>query len=136
MKKIVFILLALHSILLTGCSEDDKPVEALQGRWNLIEVSGGFGGGGEQFQRGDITWTFNENNQTIVVTDNRLVVPHHPGFGGLPEGTHNYTLSAEGEVCDEALHVDNINFGCVSIQGNHLQLSMNHADGLVHTFIR
>ncbi|HYD92552.1 MAG TPA: hypothetical protein VEA37_13830 [Flavobacterium sp.] len=137
MKRALVLMIMVAVYMVTGCSEnDDNSGTTLQGRWNLIQVAGGFGGESEQYQRGEITWSFNENNNTIVVTDNRLNSPEPTEPLTLPEGTHNYTIEADGEVCDEALHSNDMNFGCIIFHNNQLHLSMDHADGAVYTFIR
>lgn len=137
MKKIMVMMAMAAAYMFTGCSEDDNDnATVLQGRWNLIDVTGGFGGENEQYQRGEVTWSFNENNETIVVTDNRLNSPEPAEPLSLPEGTHNYTIETESEVCDEELHSNEMNFGCIVFHNNQLHLSMDHADGAVYTFIR
>ena len=89
-------------MFLISCSTDnDLSVEQ---KFYLVNVSGGFAGVNENFDKGQIIWTFNEQNSTLNIEKTT-----NESFSGLNEGVYSFdiTLSAlyalKGRACGEWL---------------------------------
>lgn len=50
---------------LIGCQQDDENINPIIGSWNLIQLTGGFAGVQQNYNPGDIVWTFDEDILTI-----------------------------------------------------------------------
>ena len=143
--KLFIILISLP--FCTGCNNDDDkgpdPSQntGLQGKWNLINISGGFAGYNYDFEKGLITWTFNEANSTLTVVNN------NPAdiYDALGMGTYDYVFAvntATPELCPTVIQMTQgdsevlYNFGCHTLEGNTLTFSQIEADGFKLTLIR
>ena len=47
-------------MVLAGCTDTDTPLEVdpMQGTWNLLNISGGFVGMDQDFEKGTVVWSF------------------------------------------------------------------------------
>lgn len=137
LKTLIFTLL-IGSGLLSSCSDDANIIpqeENLNGTWNLKNLSEGFAGLNENYPDGAITWTFNAQNQTIIVDNN---VPASEGFV-FNSGTYNYSITTVNN--QEYLNIDSGEFGGLSIStNNNLVIDQNvmssgvGADGFILSF--
>ena len=48
-----------------SCQQDDENINPIIGSWNLIQLTGGFAGVQQNYNPGDIVWTFDEDVLTI-----------------------------------------------------------------------
>lgn len=142
MKNLKLLILLVSLPFCFACNDDDDsnttPINSsLDGSWNLVHVSGGFGGEDNEFEEGLITWTFNESEGTITVVNN------NPAdlYDALGTGTYTYDLMpVESMSCNTSLNVtlDDmiLNFGCMTIVNNDMTISNLESDGYLHTFKR
>jgi len=138
MKNLRLLLVLLPALIMTGCEEDNAtPMnyqqEAAEGEWNLVNVSGSIAGVNQDFAPGTIAWTFNENGTVTVVNNNT----NEQAEDFFDTGTYDYSFVANEDnpqACAIVLEVDNINFGCQTINGDELVLSQVWADGYQLTF--
>ena len=131
-------LLFLGSFLCTSCSNDDEPVQpkVINGSWNLTKISGGFAGIDDDYIKGTITWTF--NNQTLFVVNNASA--QGTIYSGFETGNYTYsTFSANGIAY---VVIDDGEFGGYKIDANSMIINQNQisigsgADGFVLQFER
>ena len=130
MKRILFLLLVT---LFFGCRNDDDGSSfiGLQGKWNLINVSGGFIGADNDFDKGVIIWEFNEVSKQLVITNNNV----EPSISdGLAAGTYSYTILPLNDVME--LVVNEINLGVLQIQDRSFTLNELPRDGFIFSFER
>ena len=130
MKRILFLLLVA---LFFSCSNDDDGSSfiGLQGKWNLINVSGGFIGADNDFDKGIIVWEFDEISKQVVITNNNT----EPGISdGLPTGTYSYSILPLNDVME--LVVNEINLGVLEIRDQSFTLNELPRDGFVFSFER
>lgn len=50
---------------LISCEQDEENINPITGSWNLIQLTGGFAGAQQNYNPGDIVWTFDEDILTI-----------------------------------------------------------------------
>lgn len=133
MKRTIVLMVMVALYMVTGCSEDDDNGSgtALQGEWHLVEISSDFGGS-DEFEEGIVTWTFDDSQQEITVENNAV----GDGFSGPESGTYDYAIGPDGDVCTQAMFIEDENYGCITLQGNQLKFSLAHVDGAVYTFTR
>lgn len=140
MRKIILLLL-LPALLLTGCRNDDDKTtdnnnpEGMAGKWNLVNQSGGFQGQDLNFDAGDITWTFNPDNTKISIVNDAT---DENGMT-VPTGVYTYYMlpnNVSPADCDKTLNLEEMDLGCVSIQGNTMIVTPVGADMFTLTFKR
>lgn len=135
MKILKLLVLAITSVILLNCSnDDDKSVHAneLQGEWRLLSVT--YPMVNETHTYADvIRWNFNEDSQTVTVTTSSAD-EQNP----LESGTYNYTVAPEAgaQVCDEFLIIESFEAGCIEFSTNRLTLSTAYLDGPIYTLAR
>lgn len=139
MKKIILLSL-LPALLLTGCGNDDDAAPAenptgMVGKWNLVNQSGGFQGQDLNFETGDIVWTFNTETNKIAVVNNS------DDANGMTVATGTYTYymlpnNVSPADCEKTLNLEEMDLGCVSIQGNTMIVTPVGADMFTLTFKR
>lgn len=136
--KALILTLLLGTGLLVSCSKDDTNIlsqeELLNGTWNLKNLSGGFAGLNENYSGGAITWTFNSQNQTIIVVNNE---PASTSFI-FESGTYNYSII---EISNHKyLNIENDEYGGLIILNNNMTIDQNKissgvgADGFILKF--
>ena len=124
-------------LLLTGCTEEADIVpqdQSLNGTWNLKNLSGGFAGINENYSNGTITWTFNSQNQNIVIVNNNEASTQFI----YASGTYNYSII---EINNQKyLQIDNGEYGGLNISNNNLVIDQDiisngvGADGFILNF--
>ncbi len=81
--KIYFYILIL-ALVTWGCDTNDdgqhSSEKKLEGRWSLVNVSGGFAGVDTDFEIGLITWDFNTTSSEITVTNNNTATEIYDGL--------------------------------------------------------
>ena len=130
MKTLKPTFLFLSFLFLISCSRDSNsaPIDAVQGQWKLVNVTGTFAGVNDNFNPGLITWTFNPITQTVTVVNNNTDANK---WDVLETGVYNYqVVNAQPEFpCDEFLKIDGAEMGCFTVSGNHLIIDQSVADG-------
>lgn len=114
MKKLILLLICLA--LLTACKNDDTI--STNDTWNLVNISGGFAGIDKNFNAGEIIWTFNEQNSTLIIEKNTQEL-----FIGIDEGTYSYAI--EDINGTTYLNLDNLERGSFTISQNQLIIDEN-----------
>lgn len=136
LKTLIFILF-IGIGLLNSCSDDTDIIpkeEELNGTWNLKNLSAGFAGLDENYPDGAITWTFDPQNQTIIIDNNQ---PASEPFI-FESGTYNYTVTVVNN--QKYLNIDSDEYGGLTISTNSLTIDQNNiswgvgADGFILKF--
>ena len=128
MKKVFLILIC--GMLLISCSTNNNL--SIEQKFYLVNVSGGFAGVNENFDRGQIIWTFNEQNSTLNIEKNT-----NESFSGLNEGIYSYSI--ENINNHLFLHINENELGGVSTYENGMIVDENirstgsGADGFIMT---
>lgn len=117
-------LITFYALLfvISGCQENGDSAEStpVSGDWNLVNVSGGFAGINENFEKGSIVWTFDADQGTLEVANNNS---SNALYDGLPSGNYTYdTMEEEGNLF---LFIDNIESGGVTISKDEMVLNQN-----------
>lgn len=117
-------------MLLINCSTNNNL--SIEQKFNLVNVSGGFAGVNENFDKGQIIWTFNEQNSTLNIEKNT-----NESFSGLNEGIYSYSI--ENINNHLFLHINENELGGVSTYENGVIIDENTrstgsgADGFIMT---
>ena len=123
----------------TGCSTDNahEKNDKLGGTWSLINVSGGFAGIDEDFEKEAIVWKFDTKDGTLIVANND---GSNAINNGLPTGTYTYSVLQEKDLF--YLEVNDKEIGEIVIDKSQLVLDQNSttmgngADGFVMVLVR
>ncbi|QRM89724.1 hypothetical protein FG167_10970 [Lacinutrix sp. WUR7] len=137
-KTLVFVFICLS--FLACCNNDDDnqnetQEHAIHGTWNLSNVSGGFVGIDIDYNRGEVVWTFNDNNKQLIVENNIMTTGPEQIYSGLNTGNYTYEIQ---EIEDtEVLYIDGNTRGVISISNTTLTIDDGvAADGFLTTFER
>ncbi|AWH86165.1 hypothetical protein HYN59_14075 [Flavobacterium album] len=140
MKKTALLLLLLPSIWMTACSDDDNSnvndPQAAEGQWKLVNVSGSIAGTSHDFAPGTITWTFDEDANTVTVVNNNTNENAEDFFAS---GTYDFHFEANQntpDMCAQSLFIENLELGCQTETATQLVLSQTWADGYQLTFVK
>ena len=118
---LLLITLIIASVNLSCNKQTDEDIE---GKWHLTNKSGGFAGVNENFERDDITWTFNGTTLTVV---NNTSTQSGDYFDN---GTYSFTtITINGE---EVLRVNGDEIGSYSVDKNNLSISERYVDGFYY----
>ncbi len=134
MKRFIYIFFLFT--IISCSSDDDNPgtdvnSSALGGKWNLVNISGGFLGVDHDFENGVIIWDFNENSKTITVTNNNTDTTINDI---LPTGTYPYSLmTIQG---NQELFITEISRGNFELSGNEFIINEQFKDGMRIIFRR
>lgn len=126
MKKVTFILISIFFI--SGCTSDNSMM--VTEKFSLINVSGGFAGINENFNAGEITWTFNKQNETLSIKKNI-----QNGISGLNEGTYSYSFQNINNK--RYIYLNNSEIGSVINEADKMVINENElstgtgADGFI-----
>jgi hypothetical protein len=139
MKKITLLLL-LPALLLTGCGDDDSTTnnqnpEGMAGKWNLINQSGGFQGQNLDFDSGVIVWDFNPDDEEIAIVNNS---ESEDGIT-FPTDIYNYHMlpnEVSPATCEKTLNLEEMDLGCINIEGDTMIITPVGADMFTLTFKR
>ena len=110
MKNIPVIL--CFTLVFINCKSDDDSQEnsaTLQGKWSLVNVSGGLAGVDDNFDTGMIVWSFDQETFTLTVTNTNTETVV---YDGLPTGTYDYkVLTTDGVT--SSLVIDDYDFSMI-----------------------
>lgn len=146
MKYLKLLIILISLPFCTGCNNDDDKGPGpdpqnteLEGKWNLVNISGGFAGFNYDFEKGLITWTFDESEKKIVVVNNNPA----DVYDALGMGTYDYEyVLTDSQSCNSTLNITQgdsevlYNFGCHEIDGTTLTFSQIEVDGFKLTLVR
>src|SRR5690554_5794038 len=123
MKSKTLIITLLFGIgLIVGCSDktDITPQQdLLNGTWNLKKLTGGFAGIDINYSEGAKTWTFNAQNQTILVNNNDTASTNYI----YDNGTYHYSIT---EIKNQKyLNIENDEYGEFTVSTNTLTIDQN-----------
>ncbi|WP_281986258.1 hypothetical protein [Aquimarina aggregata] len=128
----VYVVLILSMI---SCSNDDDSNDAiasgLNGKWNLVNISGGFTGIDHDFANGTIVWDFNETNNMVTVTNNNTDTTISDI---LPSGTYSYSIVDKESI--KELIVNDINRGTFEMTNDEFIINEQFRDGFRVVFRR
>lgn len=125
--------------ILSGCSSDDdntvsQKEESLNGTWDLKNLSGGFPGLDESYAPGEITWTFDTQNETIIIENNNSASTAFI----FVSGTYNYSVITENN--QKYLNINGDEYGGLTISPDSLIIDQDQisygvgADGFILSF--
>lgn len=142
MKTQFLILLIFSFSLLTSCHKDiddtiDKGNEevTINGTWHLKNVSGGFAGIDVNYNQGDVLWTFNQDDNTLIVENNIMTTDPESTYARLESGT--YTYEVEQNEGSQILLIDGNDTGEINLSADTLTIDdESGADGFIMTFVR
>tara|TARA_R110002073_G_scaffold220418_1_gene380607 strand:+ start:95721 stop:96116 length:396 start_codon:yes stop_codon:yes gene_type:complete len=129
MKKIA--LISLVFVIISSCNNED--MLKVDNSWNLVKVTGGFAGIDENFDKGEIKWTFNEGNSTLKVVKNTT-----EPYSGIAEGTYLYSILSNSDHF--YLIIDSQEKGGIITTGSFMEVDENKqstgagADGFIYHF--
>jgi len=136
MKFRALALLMILIGLLSSCNNDDDnslSQEGINGSWNLKNVTGGFIGVNIDYNQGDVIWTFNSQNNSLVVENNIITTGPEDIYAGLDTGSYSYIIEQNGDV--ETLFIDGNERGNIELQNNILKIDDGIiADGFITLF--
>lgn len=126
--------------VIIGCSSDDDvtPVNppsnpsGLIGIWNLVNVTGGFSGINDDFEKGVIVWDFDDTKKRVEVTNNNAANSSTEDL--FPTGV--YTFSIVTINGNKELIVNERNLGNFEITTNEFIVDEQFKDGFRYTFRR
>lgn len=129
--------LIVFILVLFGCNSDDDSQQntdsALIGTWSLVNVQGGLAGVDDSFAIGTITWSFNENNSLLTVTNNNTTTVIYDGFSS---GTYNYQLLTHNDG-NPSVIINSFEYNITTLTASQLILDEGvTADGFLLTFSR
>ena len=139
MKTLILIFILLIGLgFITSCDKNDdtpKQENAINGSWNLKNVSGGFAGINIDYTLGEVKWTFIRNNNTLIVENYIDSTGTEDIYAGLDSGTYSYEIELEGEK--QLLFIDDIKRGEINIIDDILKIDYGVvADGFITIFVR
>ena len=129
MKISIFIMVLLTTFFV-GCEKQglENPVN-LKGTWNLSNMSGGLAGINQDFNEGEVVWTF--SGSQVSIKNN---IDESAGYGMPETTTLNYSIqNYQGSYI---LLLNNQNFGVINLSGTSLSLDDRNADGFKFIFTK
>ncbi len=123
------LLMLFLSVVCLNCSNDDDhsdtPLSGLQGKWNLVNITGGFIGVNQDFEKGVIVWDFNDSTKMVTVTNNAVTTGGI--YTGLESGTYPYSISAPMD--SDELYVNDVSLGIYILESDKFTLNAQYKDG-------
>jgi hypothetical protein len=101
--------------LLTGAY-----ASAMEGNWNVSNVSGGFAGINDDFESGLIRWNFDSGSLELHIVNNETSESLYDGY---PTGTYGYSILEQEE--EAYLFIEGQEFANISLSGGKLALDGN-----------
>ena len=139
-QKIILIVFISFGFL-TCCNEEDNENpntsenHAIHGSWNLTNVSGGLIGINIDYNLGEVIWTFNDNNNQLVIENNIMTAGPEDIYAGLDSGNYSYEIQELNGT--ETLYISNDERGIILFLDTTLQIDDGvAADGFLTTFER
>lgn len=107
----------------------------INGTWDLKNVSGGFAGIDVNYNQGDVLWTFNQDDNTLIVENNIMTTDPESTYARLESGT--YTYEVEQNEGSQILLIDGNDTGEINLSADTLTIDdESGADGFIMTFVR
>lgn len=133
MKSTIYSLVFM--LLVFSCNSDDDAQQntdlALSGTWSLVNIHGGFAGVNYDFDLGEITWDFNQDQSELTVTNTNTTTVI---YDGLPTGTYDFELT-ESTDGSTSIVINTISYTITSLTSSELILDEGVAsDGFLLTF--
>lgn len=120
--------LCVALIATISCSKTENE-EGINGKWFLVNASGGIAGISQNFPKGDILWTF-DDEKLKVVND-------YTGQWNVSLPSNEYTIDIENTIEGQVLNLSDQYFANIRIANDSLILSQDQfADGFGFIFIR
>lgn len=132
-----YFILCILSITIYSCSNDDDTssnepgLDGLNGTWNLVQVSGGFTGIEQIFDKGLIVWDFDESSKMVTVTNNAV---NTNGDTFFPSGVYSYNVSAPADI--EKLFIEDVSYGTFIFENSYFTVDQRFVDGSLFRFER
>ena len=133
MKALRTFVLLVALITLGACSSDD-PKTTLDGNWKLRRVES-TGGVSHEFTGTEVQWKFDVDDESFIVTGDTDDARDQ----ALPGGFYTYQIGEtvnEALTCPKSIWVDDVDFGCYSLQGQRLKIGSVDAGGYEITLER
>lgn len=141
MNKVLITILAFLALAVNRSCESDEidnniPANTLNDLWNLTSIQGGFADVNYQFEEGEITWEFNEQDNTLNVVNNNA---SDEGYDGLETGEYSFSIIQFDDIL--LLEINNDSYGSYYVENNELIIDQNGAtsgnsDGFILDFVR
>ena len=131
MMKNLLLVLAIVSLSLVGCNNDDDTFtqDPLEGNWSLVRITGGLAGITDTIPPNVITYNFSSGN--LSVTNNNP----EPDFSFLQTGNYTYELTTNNN--QQVLVIDDTTYEVISIDTEIFNLGDNRpVDGFGFAFER
>ncbi|MEM7299259.1 MAG: hypothetical protein AAF391_13455 [Bacteroidota bacterium] len=107
-------------------------VTDLAGKWYLMNINGGLTGINNQFNQGEISWSFSNSEVTIV---NSTTNPDK--YSSLESGTYPFEMIGTGIGGTKILQVDGQDLGViVQLTSNSLVVDQRAVDGFQYVFMK
>lgn len=136
--KIYTFLFFVSLVFCTACTKNDDmivPSDSVLGTWNLKKVYGGLQGINIDYSQGDVIWTFDFQNSTLIVENNITTNGPEDIHAGLDTGTYDFNIQQNGQVI--SLFIEGIKKGDLYVEDDKLSIDDGLvADGFVTVFVR
>jgi len=119
MKKLLLIFITCALCLSSSCDNDNANTKSES--WFLVNISGGIAGINEDFEKGIIVWTFNEEDAILTVENTT------GSTNGFESGTYSYNILNTND--QRYLVVENNEIGGITTSGNQLIINQNMQSG-------
>lgn len=135
MKRIFYLLPFALLALCTACTQDDDNAydNVVSASYWMTQSEGSIAGGSYTFDFGMITWTFNAEDQTVLIQNNN---EDPNAYDGPDSGIYPYTIedSEVPDLCAKVIVIDGVDYGCFYITEGGLTLTNTYSDGYTYTF--
>lgn len=134
MKRLRYLLLLSPFLMAMTCDEDPNfPKFGIDGVWYLVNITDVEDATSTDFDRGLIRWDFDEIYRSMYVSNNNTT----DVYDG-PESfvNDNYEFIPVPDVCDNAIIIQDINYGCIEVSNDSLIISNEHNNGTKFILIR
>ncbi len=127
--KTYIAVLSMMIIVLLSCNKDDN-TGIIEGRWSMINATGGIAGFNQNYPKGQILWTFDGGALGI---ENKYTGQFNFSY---PTGTYRYLELNPSNI--RTLYINDQQFGDIKISNDSLFIDQASfiADGFRYLFIR
>jgi len=123
----IFVYLVLMFSLISCCKEETK--DGLEGKWFLVNATGGIAGISQNYPKGDISWTFDNGNVKIV--------NNYTGQWNVSPQTMQKDYKIVPTIEGSELHLDNEYFVNFQVSNDSLLLNqLQISDGFGFILVR
>ena len=127
--KTYFAIFGMILLSMIACNKDDKDA-VLEGKWSMVNATGGIAGFNQNYPKGQILWTFDGG---VLSIENKYIGQLNFSY---PTGTYRYLELNPSNV--RTLYINDQQFGDVKISSDSLVIDQASflADGFRYLFIR